>query len=42
LQELFRETSTLSVKLDDPAHKSKALDMKLLVEEMREQAQNAE
>ena len=41
-QELFRETSTLSVKLDDPAHKSKALDMKLLVEEMREQAQNAE
>ncbi|MDA7786473.1 DUF1732 domain-containing protein [Gammaproteobacteria bacterium] len=42
LQELFRETSTLSVKLDDPANKSKALDMKLLVEEMREQAQNAE
>jgi len=32
----------LSVKLDDPANKSKALDMKLLVEEMREQAQNAE
>ena len=42
LQELFRETSTLSVKLDDPAHKSRALDMKLLVEEMREQAQNVE
>jgi uncharacterized protein (TIGR00255 family) len=42
LQELFRETSTLSVKIDDPAHKSRALDMKLLVEEMREQAQNVE
>lgn len=42
LQELFRETSTLSVKIDDPKQKSKALDMKLLVEEMREQAQNAE
>lgn len=42
LQELFRETSTLSVKLDDPREKSKALNMKLLVEEMREQAQNAE
>ena len=42
LQELFRETSTLSVKLDDPAHKSRALDMKLLVEEMREQVQNVE
>ena len=42
LQELFRETSTLSVKLDDPTHKSRALDMKLLVEEMREQAQNVE
>jgi len=42
LQELFRETSTLSVKLDDPSQKSKALNMKLLVEEMREQAQNAE
>ena len=42
LQELFRETSTLSVKLDSPSHKQIALDMKLSVEEMREQAQNIE
>ena len=42
LQELFRETSTLSVKLDEPNYKKIALDMKLLVEEMREQAQNIE
>tara|TARA_Y100000389_G_scaffold42635_1_gene37321 strand:- start:6385 stop:7236 length:852 start_codon:yes stop_codon:yes gene_type:complete len=42
LQELFRETSTLSVKLDRPSYKQIALDMKLLVEEMREQAQNIE
>ena len=42
LQELFRETSTLSVKLDSPSYKQIALDMKLLVEEMREQAQNIE
>tara|TARA_B100000767_G_C19671243_1_gene495379 strand:- start:9 stop:860 length:852 start_codon:yes stop_codon:yes gene_type:complete len=42
LQELFRETSTLSVKLDEPAYKQIALDMKLSVEEMREQAQNIE
>ena len=42
LQELFRETSTLSVKLDAPRYKQIALDMKLLVEEMREQAQNIE
>lgn len=42
LQELFRETSTLSVKLDEPKYKQTALDMKLSVEEMREQAQNIE
>jgi uncharacterized protein (TIGR00255 family) len=42
LQELFRETSTLSVKLDHPNYKQIALDMKLSVEEMREQAQNIE
>ena len=42
LQELFRETSTLSVKLDEPSYKQLALDMKLSVEEMREQAQNIE
>ena len=42
LQELFREASTLSVKLDEPNYKKIALDMKLLVEEMREQAQNIE
>lgn len=42
LQELFRETSTLSVKLDEPLYKQIALDMKLSVEEMREQAQNIE
>ena len=42
LQELFRETSTLSVKLDQPKYKQIALDMKLSVEEMREQAHNIE
>ena len=42
LQELFRETSTLSVKLDKPSLKELALNMKLAVEEMREQAQNLE
>ncbi len=42
LQELFRETSTLSVKLDKPILKDLALGMKLTVEEMREQAQNIE
>ena len=42
LQELFRETRTLSVKLDEPSYKQIALDMKLSVEEMREQAQNIE
>ena len=42
LQELFREANTLSVKLDDPNSKNFALDMKLLIEEMREQIQNVE
>ena len=42
LQELFRETSTLSVKLDKPSLKELALNMKLAVEEMCEQAQNLE
>ena len=42
LQELFREANTLSVKLDDPDSKNFALDMKLLIEEMREQIQNVE
>ena len=42
LQELFREANTLSVKLDDPNSKNFALDIKLLIEEMREQIQNVE
>ncbi len=42
LQEMFREANTLSVKLDSPSIKSIALDIKLLVESMREQAQNIE
>ena len=42
LQELFRESNTLSVKLDDPNLKNYALDMKLFIEEMREQTQNVE
>lgn len=42
LQELFREANTLSVKLDDPNLKNNAIDMKLFIEEMREQAQNVE
>ncbi len=42
LQELFREANTLSVKLDDPHLKNNALDMKLFIEEMREQTQNVE
>ena len=42
LQELFRESNTLAVKIDDSKLKNYALDMKLLVEEMREQAQNVE
>ena len=42
LQELFREVNTLSVKLDDPNLKNNAIDMKLFIEEMREQTQNVE
>ena len=42
LQELFRESNTLSVKLDDPNLKNYALDMKLFIEAMREQTQNVE
>ena len=42
LQELFREANTLSLKLDDPNLKNNAIDMKLFIEEMREQAQNVE
>ena len=42
LQELFREANTLSVKLDNPNIKNNALDMKLFIEEMREQVQNVE
>ena len=42
LQELFRETNTLLVKLDDPTYKKLGLESKLLVEEMREQIQNVE
>ena len=42
LQELFREANTLSVKLDDPNLKNNAIDVKLFIEEMREQTQNVE
>jgi uncharacterized protein (TIGR00255 family) len=42
LQELFRESNTLTVKLDEPKTKSIALEIKVLVEEMREQIQNIE
>ena len=42
LQELFRESNTLLVKIDDSEIKSKALNMKVLIEEMREQTQNIE
>ncbi len=42
LQELFRESNTLTVKLDEPKTKSIALEVKVLVEEMREQIQNIE
>ena len=42
LQELFREANTLSVKLDDPDLKNNAIDVKLFIEEMREQTQNVE
>ena len=42
LQGLFRESNTLTVKLDEPKTKSIALEVKVLVEEMREQIQNIE
>ena len=42
LQELFREANTLTVKLDDSKMKDYALDIKLSIEEMREQIQNVE
>ena len=42
LQELFRESNTLLVKIDDSEIKSKALSKKVLIEEMREQTQNIE
>ena len=42
MQELFRESNTLTVKIDDSKLKNYALDMKLLIEEMREQTQNVE
>ena len=42
LQELFRESNTLTVKLDDSKTKNLALEIKVLVEEIREQAQNIE
>ena len=42
LQEFFREANTLAVKLDTPEHMSYAIDIKLIIEEMREQTQNVE
>ena len=42
LQELFRESNTLTVKLDEPETKNIALEIKVSVEEMREQIQNIE
>ena len=42
LQEFFREANTLAVKLDNPAQINYAIDIKLLIEEMREQTQNVE
>ena len=40
--ELFRESNTLTVKLDDSKTKNLALEIKVLVEEIREQTQNIE
>ena len=40
LQELFREANTLSVKLDNSHAKKLAINLKILVEELREQSQN--
>ena len=42
LQELFREANTLTVKLDESDLKSYGLEIKLSIEEMREQIQNVE
>jgi uncharacterized protein (TIGR00255 family) len=42
LQEFFREANTLTVKLDVPSMMNKAIDVKILIEEMREQTQNVE
>mgnify|MGYP000016018624 FL=1 len=42
LQELFREANTLTVKLDESNLKSYGLEIKLSIEEMREQIQNVE
>ncbi|MCX7945710.1 MAG: YicC family protein [Hydrogenophilus sp.] len=42
LQELNRETNTLAAKSAHPSLTRLALDMKLLIEQMREQAQNLE
>ena len=42
LQEFFREANTLTVKLDNPSMMNKAIDVKILIEEMREQTQNVE
>ena len=42
LQEFFREANTLTVKLDDPSMMNIAIDVKILIEEMREQTQNVE
>ena len=42
LQELFREANTLTVKLDESNLKNYGLEIKLSIEEMREQIQNVE
>ena len=40
LQELLREMNTLSVKVDNIKVKKLAIDGRILIEELREQAQN--
>ena len=40
LQELLREMNTLSVKVDNIKAKKLAIDGRILIEELREQAQN--
>ena len=40
LQELFREANTLVVKVDNPILKNEAIDLKLIIEGLREQSQN--